>query len=301
LSWIVQVTLYTKLGMAQAHTPDSPYASGVDQQRTADATPHLEGAIWFRSGQQHWGRTRHMALLAAINSLGSISAAAKHVGLSYKAAWDVVDAMNNLAGEVLVLRTTGGQRGGGARLTPRAHQLLQLYQGLAREHARFMTRLAAVNADQGRNLEWIEHMMTQVSIRNRLSGTVTSVHTQGVRADVTLKLTDTQSIVASITQNSAHTLGLRPGTRALALIKASSVIIAPPAACTASSVRNRLTGRISRISGDADDVEVNLALTGGYTMTASLQRATFDRLGLCEGEAASAVFAASQVMVGILD
>jgi len=54
------------------------------------------------------GATR-IRLLEAIGEHGSISQAAKAVPLSYKAAWDAVDAMNNLADEPLVLRSTGAR------------------------------------------------------------------------------------------------------------------------------------------------------------------------------------------------
>jgi len=60
---------------------------------------------------------RRLSLLAAIGRTGSISAAARDVGITYKAAWDAVDAMNNMAGEVLVVSQHGGKGGGGAALT----------------------------------------------------------------------------------------------------------------------------------------------------------------------------------------
>ena len=52
-------------------------------------------------------------LLEAIAETGSISKAAPLVPLSYKGAWDAVDAMNNLAEQPLVARSTGGRQGGG--------------------------------------------------------------------------------------------------------------------------------------------------------------------------------------------
>ncbi|HRJ61773.1 MAG TPA: LysR family transcriptional regulator, partial [Azospirillaceae bacterium] len=58
------------------------------------------------------GETR-VRLLEAVGREGSISAAARAVGLSYKAAWDAVDAMNNLFGRPLVGAQTGGRKGGG--------------------------------------------------------------------------------------------------------------------------------------------------------------------------------------------
>ena len=67
------------------------------------------------------GDTR-IRLLEAIDKHGSISQAAKAVPLSYKAAWDAIDAMNNLADQPLVVRSTGGKNGGGTLLKiGRAH------------------------------------------------------------------------------------------------------------------------------------------------------------------------------------
>lgn len=291
--------------MASTHdnfsSSTASYTSPAQDASSASDPLQLEGAIWFQSGQQKWGNQRRMALLDAIGTQGSISAAAKFVGLSYKAAWDAVDAMNNLAGEPLVLRTTGGQRGGGATLTQRAQQLLQLYQTLQREHERFMTHLAAAGNADGPNLELIQHMMTQVSIRNRLAGTVQAVRDNGVSGDVTLALNDEQAIVASITQESIRNLGLAPGKRALALIKASSVMIGLPASRDSLSVRNQLPGRITRIQTDAHNAEVSLSLSEGHTITATLERAEFDGLKLKEGDEALAIIPAAQVMVGVLD
>ncbi|WP_324778107.1 winged helix-turn-helix domain-containing protein, partial [Ralstonia pickettii] len=74
----------------------------------------LDGTIWLRAGEDNWGGRGRIELLAAIGQTGSITAGAKAVGLSYKAAWDAIDTMNNLAGEPLVVRTTGGKGGGGS-------------------------------------------------------------------------------------------------------------------------------------------------------------------------------------------
>jgi molybdate transport system regulatory protein len=56
-------------------------------------------------------------LLERIASTGSISAAARAMGMSYKRAWDLVDEMNRLFGKPLVAAQSGGTRGGGASLT----------------------------------------------------------------------------------------------------------------------------------------------------------------------------------------
>ena len=56
--------------------------------------------------------------------LGSITRAAKSAGLSYKAAWDAIDELNNLAQKPLVERVVGGKGGGGARLSSEGERVL---------------------------------------------------------------------------------------------------------------------------------------------------------------------------------
>ena len=62
-------------------------------------------------------RPQRIALLQHIAEQGSITAAAKSAGISYKAAWDAIDELNNLAQTPLVERSIGGKGGGGARLS----------------------------------------------------------------------------------------------------------------------------------------------------------------------------------------
>jgi molybdate transport system regulatory protein len=69
-------------------------------------------------------------LLIAIQSTGSISAAGKHLGMSYRRAWLLVDAMNRCFQQPLVETATGGTQGGGTRLTPLGLTVVELYQQL---------------------------------------------------------------------------------------------------------------------------------------------------------------------------
>ena len=66
-------------------------------------------------------RPQRIALLAQIAELGSITRAAKAVGISYKGAWDAIDELNNLAERPLVERSVGGKGGGGARPVSYTH------------------------------------------------------------------------------------------------------------------------------------------------------------------------------------
>ncbi|AEK61397.1 winged helix-turn-helix domain-containing protein [Collimonas fungivorans] len=70
------------------------------------------------------------ALLLAIHQSGSISAAARSLGMSYRRAWLLVEAMNQCFKSPLVATATGGAKGGGAQVTPIGHEILARYQAM---------------------------------------------------------------------------------------------------------------------------------------------------------------------------
>ena len=72
-----------------------------------------------------WGRA---TLLERIDQLGSISAAARSMKLTYRNAWLWVEAMNHLAPVPLVIKSAGGERGGYARLTQEGRQIVADYK-----------------------------------------------------------------------------------------------------------------------------------------------------------------------------
>lgn len=67
-------------------------------------------------------------LLAAVAETGSISAAGRSMGMSYKKAWYLIDTMNRCFHEPLVIANKGGSDRGGARLTSMGERVLALYR-----------------------------------------------------------------------------------------------------------------------------------------------------------------------------
>lgn len=67
-------------------------------------------------------------LLSGIRETGSISAAARAMGMSYKRAWVLLDSTNQTFTEPVVVAVSGGPGGGGARLTPFGEEVLERYQ-----------------------------------------------------------------------------------------------------------------------------------------------------------------------------
>jgi molybdate transport system regulatory protein len=71
-----------------------------------------------------------IALLEEIRRQGSISAAARHLGMSYRRAWLLVDQINKGLSEPAVTASTGGVSGGGATLTPVGERVIELYRAI---------------------------------------------------------------------------------------------------------------------------------------------------------------------------
>ena len=86
-----------------------------------------------------------IALLEAIDREGSISAAGRALGMSYRRAWDLVDTLNKLTGTAMVEASPGGYRGGGATLTDAGRAIVADYRAIERAAQRAAEpRLAAL-------------------------------------------------------------------------------------------------------------------------------------------------------------
>ncbi|SAL70316.1 ModE family transcriptional regulator [Caballeronia peredens] len=258
------------------------------------------GSVWLKSGAETLGGAARIALLAAIRDSGSITAAAKAVGMSYKGAWDAVDTMNNLAGEPLVTTATGGRGGGGTKLTPSALRLIETYRAVEREHRKFLQR--AGEAIEGFAHDWqlIGRLGMKTSARNQLAGKVTKLTRGAVNDEIELGLPGGQTIVAVVTHESAESLGLKEGSDAFALIKASWVMLMEDTNAKLSA-RNQLRGTVASVTKGAVNAEVTLSLNDATTITAIITNQSADTLGLAPSQKAVAVIKASSVIIGVND
>lgn len=242
-----------------------------------------------------------ISLLEAIAEHGSISQAAKAVPLSYKAAWDAVDAMNNLADQALVLRSTGGKNGGGTQLTDYGRKVVALYRALEAEYQAALDRLSArMNDGQASDFQQFRQLLKRMSMktsaRNQFAGHIVGLREGDVDFEVRLKLDDENEIVAVITGESAETLGLSIGMEISALVKSSSVLLlSEPSIRT--SARNHLWGEIIRIHDGPVNAEITLSMKSGKTVCAVITHDSVERLGLAVGAPACAVFKASAVIL----
>lgn len=261
------------------------------------ADGHLDAALFLRRGASRVGAER-IALLEAVAELGSISAAAKALGLSYKGAWDGVQALNNLFDAPLIAAQPGGRQGGAASVTPRGHAVIEAFAKVQAELgealARLETQLSGEGAIEG--LFWSLGMKT--SARNALRGTVKSISEGAVNSEVTLAVAEGLDIVAVITRQSVEDLGLAPGKPAIALIKSSFVVLAKGEGLL-TSARNQLRGTVARREDGAVSSEITLSIADGKTLTASITRESAQVLGLAEGEVVTALIKAPHVILAV--
>jgi molybdate transport system regulatory protein len=88
--------------------------------------------IYLEKNGPKLGRGK-IVLLRAIREHGSISAAARSMGMAYRHAWIMVDELNRLFAEPVVESTIGGQKGGGAALTAWGDELIERFEDMERE------------------------------------------------------------------------------------------------------------------------------------------------------------------------
>ncbi len=261
---------------------------------TGDAS--LKALLLLRKGGSAQVGAGRIDLLRHIAATGSITAAAKACGLSYKGAWDAVQAMNNLSARPLVRAQSGGRGGGTAEVSEAGHALVAAFDRAGAVLDAFAGQLEAA-LDGGPVETLLESLSMKTSARNAYAGTVTFVHDGAVNAEVGLKVADGIELVTVVTRESVEALGLAPGRMATALIKSSFVILAAGHARLPVSARNRLLGIITAITPGAVNDEVALDLGGGKTVTAVITRESREELALAIGQPAQALIKASHIIL----
>jgi len=266
----------------------------------------LTGKLLIDTAMGSFLGDKRIRLLEAIDKTGSISKAAKAVPLSYKAAWDAVDDMNNVAPEPLVNRSAGGRHGGGTELTAFARRLIAFYRALEKESQLALAKLTSnleqngvCDVDDFRQV--LRRMSMKTSARNQFAGPVIAIKEGVVDAEVSIRLAPELVLTAIVTRESAENLGLAKDRDVLAFVKASSILL-----LTGDdghiSARNRFTGTVTHLHQGPVNAEVTLAMPGGqHVLTAVVTLSSVKRLGLAVGQAVTAVFKASSVFLASMD
>lgn len=139
----------------------------------------------------------------------------------------------------------------------------------------------------------------KTTARNQFPGTITDLDVGPVTARVTLTTSAGLEITAALTAAAAARLKLAKGQQAMALVKASNVVLVTDFEGYTLSARNQLAGTVSRVEKGAVSSLVGLSLPGGLALTASVTNDSVDALQLKVGQNATAVFKAFAVMLAV--
>jgi len=99
---------------------------------------HLRGRVWIESDEGTFIGYGRAELLERIRDMGSISAAARSMEMSYRHAWKLVDSMNRQSVTPLVVSSTGGRGGGGAVVTDAGERAIKCFRAVWGEHKAFL-------------------------------------------------------------------------------------------------------------------------------------------------------------------
>ena len=259
----------------------------------------LSASLTVRRGAAARVGLERIALVEAIAELGSIAAAAQRLGLSYKGAWDGVQALNTLFEAPLVVARPGGRSGGSAAVTPRGHAVVRAFREVEREIAAALSRLEAGLDRTARAepapLTWPPGVRT--SARNALRGVVVRIDREAVTARVVLSLGEGTSLISRITRRSLDDLDLEVGKPVIALVKSSFVTLSGAAGAQAGD--NALEGVITDRQDGETVSEITLALAEGKSLVATARREAADTRALTIGERVTATIHPSDVLLAV--
>ncbi len=243
-----------------------------------------------------WGAgtlDRRLEVLRAIGQTGSISQAARSTGVSYKAGWQAVETLSNLAGVPLVEKVVGGAGGGGARLTRPAFDLLEAADRMRAAQQQTLSKLRKGVGSTELIASTVAAVGLRTSMRNQMPCKIRSLSASRGSVRVVLVLSGGQTITARITGESVQLLALKPGLSVLALCKATAVTIAPH--IVAKSDFNLLAGEVTRLNrGSA--CEVYLQLNPGLSLVGFAD----PDAGVKRGQTAMAAIEESSVVIGLM-
>lgn len=238
-----------------------------------------------------------VALIEAVADLGSITAAAKRLGLSYKGAWDIVQALNNLFDTPLIEAAPGGKAGGAAVVTARGREVVTAFHRVQSEIDAALAKLeAGLSGQAARDLFWSLGMRT--SARNALRGEVSHIAAGAVSSEVTLGLGEGLEIVAVLTKRSVAELGLQVGSPAIALIKSSFVVLAKGQGLR-TSARNQVAGVVTAREDGAVNSEITLDVGAGKTLTATITLESARALEIATGDKVTALIKAPHIILAV--
>jgi molybdate transport system regulatory protein len=175
--------------------------------------------LWLETKNGYVFGNGALELLQKIQEAGTLSGAAEMLDMSYRQAWGIIKKIEKRIGKLLLHTRKGGRYGGGgAELTSTGRELIRSFM-------KIRNVFDAISEDE---LSW-EGLSLKISARNRIEGEVVSVKKGDVAATVKIKVDIPCIITSFITREAVDDLGLKAGDRAIAVVKATEVMVSKEA------------------------------------------------------------------------
>jgi len=242
------------------------------------------------------GSNKEIELIKAIDESGSISRAAKRVGISYKTAWSYVNSINDIFNASLVLRRAGGKAGGGAELREEGKRALEIIEKLKNDVEKIIRTIN--KEDIKKTTQFLKRVSVRTSARNQFFGTVTRLKKGNILGSVELTTNEGEKIYSLITNNSLETLFIHRSAEVYALVKAPWIIVARNYT-SETSAENVIHTTIKKVNSGSINHEIIMKSDKGLEITAIITDESQKKLRLKDGDNTYALFKASHVILGV--
>ncbi len=244
----------------------------------------INGQIWIQKGDKNFIGRGRVELLENIMLYGSISKAAKAMKMSHKAAWDSVDAMNNLSAKPMVKRVSGGKGGGGTVVTSYAKDVINAYKELRMICDNFFKTLGTSFDER------LGDITSSDTVFSRIYGNISNISYNEENVEVDVKLDCSQSVTISTTKTFIEYHHLKINSRVEILVESNDIILMNKE--VASSARNSLKGKVADIKETPGNAIITLDIGQGLSLKAHITTASLRKLSLKVGVKATALFKA---------
>ncbi len=256
----------------------------------------IDGRFWLTKKDKSFLGAGRIELLEKIAQTGSINAAAKEMRMSYKAAWERINSMNELADEPIIHRTIGGKGGGGTKLTDYAYTLIDTYKQLETLHRQFIQRFSEAGDNPEHLAQILNRQFLTTSARNQLLAKITQITINQINALISMEIAGGGILHSSITSTSAEHMHLHVDSEVYAIIKSSDIQIMSQKPQNLEKT-NVIEGVITSILSNATNSEINLQINEKFTLTASLSNSNVELLQ--QGKKAFALIDYANIIIGM--
>lgn len=254
----------------------------------------MDGRFWLsKDGKSFLGKGR-IELLKQIDSTGSMLGAAKSMKMSYKAAWDTLNQMNELSSLPLLEKSTGGKGGGGTRLTLYARELIGTFEKFDELHKSFMERFKKAGDDPAKLQTILNRTFLTTSARNQFLCKIKDIQEGKVVSTITLSLNQNHIIRSKITTRSMQNMGLKSLQNIYAIIKSSDIKIT---LLKEQSDDNALEGKVVSIEKSELGAEVHLKIDEDIMLVALIKKDESSELKI--GAKAFGIIKKENILIGI--